>query len=110
MTSEQLKAERKARSLTQGDFAAWLGCSKSTVVSWENDRNPIPDWAVARLKSDRPVIKHTLSADQIQKMAEKATAAGMTVEQWVDSLIVKAISLALLCALAPGLLLPPCGA
>jgi DNA-binding XRE family transcriptional regulator len=44
MTRRKLRRWRTARDLTQRRLAELLGVATVTVVSWENDHRPIPDW------------------------------------------------------------------
>jgi len=53
MTPKQLKALRRSFKLSQGQFGARVGVSKTTIYCWESGRTPIPHWlkfAVRELK------------------------------------------------------------
>lgn len=96
MKPSELKDYRKSKKMTQETFAGWLGCSKHTVVSWEVGRSPIPDWAVARIRADRPVLNPTLSLEQFQAAQKKAESEGLSLEQWIAKLITNAVKLLIL--------------
>jgi DNA-binding XRE family transcriptional regulator len=86
----KLQAERKSLGYTQKSLAAFLGCSKSAVIAWENAQNPIPDW-VWKMLRQQPSIMPMFSIDEFASMQKKAEAQGQTLQQWVESVIKSAL-------------------
>lgn len=82
MNALQIKASRKSRGQTQSEFAEWMGVKLRTVVAWENNQNPIPEWAVKRLL-DVPAINPQLPLDVIVAAAKLAGEQGMTLDEWI---------------------------
>lgn len=97
--AKKLQAERKALGFTQKAFATFLGCSHSSVVAWENAQNPIPEW-VWKMVKQKPSIMPMFSIDEFAAMQKKANEKGQTLQQWIESLIKSALTIAILAGLA----------
>lgn len=96
--AKKLQAERKALGFTQKSFATFLGCSKSAVIAWENAQNAIPEWVWKMLKQ-KPSIMPTFSIDEFAAMQKKANEKGQTLQEWIESLIKSALTIAFLAGL-----------
>jgi DNA-binding XRE family transcriptional regulator len=44
MTATHLKGLRRRLKLSQGQFGAKVGVTKTSVYMWESGRTPIPKW------------------------------------------------------------------
>ena len=84
--AKKLQAERKALGFTQKSLAAFLGCSKSAVIAWENAQNAIPEW-VWKMVKQKPSIMPLFSIDEFAAMQKKATEKGQTLQEWIDCLL-----------------------
>ena len=94
MTPQELKAFRKKRGFTQKAFASWLGAKCRTVVAWENDQNPVPDWVKRRiLEEDAPKIDPLLEVSVYRKAEIAAKNEGKTLDEWIADLIKSAVKL-----------------
>jgi len=91
MKANELKSYRKEKKLTQAQLANWLGCSLHSVVSWENQRNPVPLWVATRITSERPAINPVLTLEQFQRAQAAAAKHGMPLEAWLGELIKNAL-------------------
>lgn len=89
MTSNELKAERKKRGLTQAKFAELLGVKKGTVTAWEIGQNPIPEWIKKRLKEEgRMSVNPSMDLKRYKALSEIADKKGTD----VDNIVMEAIS------------------
>jgi len=50
-TIKQFKSKRKKLSYTQKGLAEKMGVSHKTIESWEQGRNPVPQWAYKLMES-----------------------------------------------------------
>lgn len=87
MKASELKAHRQGKKMTQQAYGDWLCCSKHAVISWENERNPIPDWVAQRVRSDRPTLNPVLSLEDFQRAQDAARKKGRSLEDWIADLI-----------------------
>ena len=93
----RLKDFRRSRGLTQRAFATWLGAKYRSVVAWENQQNPVPDWVKRRLAEDAsPRIDPRLEVSVYRKAEIAAKAEGKTLDEWIADLIKSAVKLWLL--------------
>lgn len=93
MTAQELYDYRKAKKLTQQQFADWLGVKKRRLQSWEAGLHPVPDWAEDKLLKI-PALTPGLTLGEFQRLAEKAASQNKTVEQVIADLIRNALLLA----------------
>lgn len=91
MNATKLKEYRVSKGMTQAELATWLGCSKHAVVSWENGRNPVQEWVIARIRAEHPTINPVLTLEQFTKAQAAAAEKGMTLQDWLADLIKQAL-------------------
>jgi DNA-binding XRE family transcriptional regulator len=82
MNALEIKELRKHKKMTQSQFADWMGVKLRTVIAWENDQNPIPEWAVKRLE-EPPSINPQLPMDVVVAASNLAADQGVTLDQWI---------------------------
>jgi DNA-binding XRE family transcriptional regulator len=82
MNALKIKELRKHKKLTQSQFADWMGVKLRTVIAWENDQNPIPEWAVKRLE-EPPSINPQLPMDVVVAASNLAADQGITLDKWI---------------------------
>jgi DNA-binding XRE family transcriptional regulator len=82
MNALKIKELRHAKKMTQAAFAGWLGVKLRTVIAWENDQNPIPEWAVKRLE-EPPAINPQLPMDVVVAASNLAAAQGVSLDRWI---------------------------
>jgi len=83
MTSAELKLHRKRMKMTQREFAEWLGSKTRTVISWETNQNPVPEWVRKRLELDQISINPKLPLDVLLAAKYAATTQGVELEDWI---------------------------
>ena len=71
MNALKIKELRHSKKMTQAAFADWMGVKLRTVIAWENDQNPIPEWAIKRLQ-EPPAINPQLPLDVVVAAANLA--------------------------------------
>ena len=60
MTHTEVRRRRTALNLTQAQLGAVLGVTYQTVLRWENERVPVPEWltfALAGIEAYMPAFK-----------------------------------------------------
>lgn len=82
MNALKIKELRHSKKMTQAAFADWMGVKLRTVIAWENDQNPIPEWAVKRLEEPAS-INPQLPLDVVVAAANLAASQGVTLDQWI---------------------------
>ena len=54
MTKEDLRAFRESKSLTQAQFAQYVGLKREKTISdYERGKDPVPDWLVSRIELEK---------------------------------------------------------
>lgn len=97
MKPTELKAFRKKMGFTQRALANWLGTKYRTVVAWENEQNPVPDWAKRRIAEENvPKIDPLLEVSVYRKAEIAAKNEGKSLDEWIADLIKSAVKLWLL--------------
>lgn len=82
MNALKIRELRHSKKMTQAAFADWMGVKLRTVIAWENDQNPIPEWAIKRLQ-EPPAINPQLPLDVVVAAANLAADQGITLDQWI---------------------------
>lgn len=82
MKAAKIRESRHSKKMTQAAFANWMGVKLRTVIAWENDQNPIPEWAAKRLE-EPPAIIPQLPLDVVLAASNLADSEGVTLDQWI---------------------------
>ena len=90
--------------MTQAELAKFLKTKTRTVVAWENEQNKIPQWVASTIEGEGLRLNPNLSLEVFMRAQEKASAKGMTVNEWIDDVITKAALLVGLAAIVYAML------
>lgn len=87
VTHTELKEIRKSFSMTQREFAEFLGVSYSILTKWESDNSPVPSTIQELIKAKAGMVELQLTPEELVRFHTRLRELNKTPEEFVAGLI-----------------------